>query len=297
MAVVRNPIPVNFSPDTTTRVLFQVPCIVEGIDVKQKFDAIDAAFASTDVTSRGTVSNITNNISNVSSSISASIGDLTNTIINLAATIPTPGGPTNAIQYKTGTNSISGSANFVYNPLTKNLTVGNEVVVGNNLQIATGQYNTSGNSTSLFVIGNGSGTSDRFDAFKVENHGAKKTSAVFGGGLQLPVRTLIYNSGFPYTVYTLTKSDYYLRLVNNDGAPQTMISLPAVGDVPVGTTYCIKNSYASGGQAEITFSSSQVDSLSSPLTLNINQSIMLVLIEINTSIIPNFAYWETFANT
>jgi hypothetical protein len=232
MAVVKNPIPVSFSPDTTTRVLFQVPCIVEGIDVKQKLDAIDSALASVDTTSLRTSTNISNNISSVSSSISASIGDLTNIVNDLAATIPTPGGPLNAVQYKTGAHSLGGSADFIFNPVATTLGVGLNISIGNDNQVGIGKNNTTDNSTSLFVVGNGTDTGDRYDAFKIENYGSKLSQVVHGGGIVNKVR-IVRDA----TVYLL-QSDYYIH-TSNSGVT-TAIILPLFGTVKIGTTYIIK---------------------------------------------------------
>lgn len=234
MSIVKNPIPVTFASDTTTQVLFQVPCIVEGIDVKQKLDAIDAALATVDTTSIRSSTNISNNISSVSSSISSSINDLTNTVNTLAATIPTPGGPTNAVQYKTGAHSISGSGNFVFNPAAITLGVGLNIAIGNSQQVVIGRNNTEGNTASLFVVGNGTGTDtgDRYDAFKIDKYEPKISQVIHGGGTVNKVK--IVRDG----IYYLLKSDYYIHTSNNGVI--TEIYLPPIQTVKVGTTYIIR---------------------------------------------------------
>ena len=138
----------------------------------------------------------------------------------------------NAVQYKTGTHSLGGSGNFIYDPATTTLGVGLNVVIGNNNQVAIGKNNTTANSTSLFVVGNGISAGDRYDAFKIENYGSKVSQVVHGGGIVNKINTVTD------TIHILEKDEYYIHAFSRDVV--TQIYLPPNGTVKVGTTYVIK---------------------------------------------------------
>jgi hypothetical protein len=287
------PVPVEITSDKSTLVRVDVPCIIQGVNVKSKLDALEQGIVNlngTVIDNASTAAAAAGAGTSATTALSSSVATDLDTI---RASIPAPGGSTNSVQYKASSTSFGGSADFVFNPSTVSLTLGTGVVVGNSIQVAVGKYNTSSNSNGLLIVGNGTNAGSRKDIFAANRDG----QISFGGGVQMPLKRFIYPDDIASLPYKLTKEDYYLLLINNDGSPQQMASLPTVGSVPVGTTYCVKNSYLSASDVDITFTNAYVDGNGSPLTLVPNKSNIMVLAKIDTSVFPNIAYWETFANT
>ncbi len=110
-------------------------------------------------------------------------------------------------------------------------------------QAAFGRFNKRDNTTSLFVVGNGTGDSDalRGDIFRAESTG----QLVLSGGISHKVNTKAYipppgGSFDPATdTYTLTLNDY-LVIVNVTAGGPFNINLPASATTPIGTTYTIR---------------------------------------------------------
>lgn len=222
------PVPVEITSDKSTLVRVDVPCIIQGVNVKSKLDALEQGI----INLNGTVAT---NAEDAAAAAGAGAGATTalsssvaSDLDTIRASIPTPGGSTYSVQYKASSTDFGGSSNFIFNPSTVCLTVGTGTVVGNSIQIAVGKYNTSSNSNALFVVGNGTSTGDRKDLFAANRDG----QISFGGGVVYKVTSV------EDITYTLLKSDYYIHA--NSSAIVTSIILPAYGTVEVGTTYIIK---------------------------------------------------------
>ena len=104
-------------------------------------------------------------------------------------------------------------------------------------QTAYGKYNKRENTTSLFVVGNGTGDSDalRGDIFRAESTG----QLVLSGGISHKVRTRAYTVWPIFDTYNLTLNDYLVIVNVTDGGPFS-VYLPASATTPLGTTYVIR---------------------------------------------------------
>ena len=107
------------------------------------------------------------------------------------------------------------------------------------LQTATGRFNARGNTTSLFVVGNGTGDADvsRKDLFSVDSINQEGMVKINGG--------ISYKVGYLYYVplssidYILTLNDY-LVIVNVTAGGPFSVYLPPSATTPIGTTYVIR---------------------------------------------------------
>ena len=92
------------------------------------------------------------------------------------------------------------------------------------LQTATGRFNTRGNTTSLFIVGNGTGDSDalRGDIFRAESTG----ELVMSGAIRHAIK--VVDAATTPTV-DMTRSDY-LVLVNTKISSATVV-LPEITDI------------------------------------------------------------------
>ena len=107
-------------------------------------------------------------------------------------------------------------------------------------QAAFGRFNKRNNTTSLFVVGNGTGDSDalRGDIFRAESTG----QLVLSGGISHKVNTQAYIPvGLNPVVdtYNLTLNDYLLIVNVTAGGPFN-VNLPPSATTPIGTTYTIR---------------------------------------------------------
>lgn len=249
MSIVKNPIPVSFTPDKITKVVFEVPCIVGEYDVKEKLDSIATSLANAGILNNNiintanqnaasinnisnslssSINNIVNNITNVSSSISASIDTLVNIITNLSTTIPVPAGPTNAIQYKTGTNTLGGIGEFKFNPSFQALTLGTNLSPINNFQSIVGFWNENTDISPLFIVANGTNNSNRKNIFTV----GRDNQISLNAGVRYKVRVITE------VIDYLTKNDYYIHAYSTGVI--TQIFLPVINQVRVGTVFIVK---------------------------------------------------------
>ena len=148
-------------------------------------------------------------------------------------------------------------------------------------QFACGKYNTTANTTSLFVVGNGTNTSTRSDLFKIEEDGSiviNTNNPAFGkqtyiaGGQRIAVKEVGPLTSNPVTLYYPTKNDYCIIAYSDMAVPgATFVTLPALGTLPLGTTFIIKNSWSSPENAYIGIDQSggsqQIDNSFGPLPL------------------------------
>ena len=118
---------------------------------------------------------------------------------------------------------------------------GRGTIASGSHQTVVGEYNKRLNTTSLFVVGNGTGDSDalRGDIFRAESTG----QLVLSGGISHKVNTQAYIpvSGFipAYDTYNLTLEDY-LVIVNVTAGGPFNVNLPPSATTPIGTTYIIR---------------------------------------------------------
>ncbi len=106
-------------------------------------------------------------------------------------------------------------------------------------QAAFGRFNKRNNTTSLFVVGNGTGDANvnRKDLFSVDSINQEGIVKINGG--------ISYKVGYLYYVllssidYTLTLEDYLVIVNVTDGGPFS-VYLPASATTPLGTTYVIR---------------------------------------------------------
>ncbi len=91
------------------------------------------------------------------------------------------------------------------------------------LQTATGRFNTRGNTTSLFIVGNGTGDSNalRADIFRAESTG----ELVMSGAIRHAIKVV---NGFATPTTNMTRSDY-LVLVQTSAGNATVV-LPEITD-------------------------------------------------------------------
>ena len=139
-------------------------------------------------------------------------------------------------------------------------------------QAAFGRFNKRNNTTSLFVVGNGTGDSDalRGDIFRAESTG----QLVLSGGISHKVKSIYYTPiSFPLPAndtYNLTLNDYLVIVNVTDGGPFD-INLPAAATTPIGTTYVIR----------------RLDSNGSPINVvRIKTEAAVQIIATNTSYLP-----------
>ena len=155
------------------------------------------------------------------------------------------------------------------------------------VQAATGRFNARGNTTSLFVVGNGTGDSDalRADIFRAESTGI----LVLSGGISHKVKSIYYTPISPplpaNDTYNLTLNDY-LVIVNVTAGGPFKVNLPASATTPIGTTYVIRrydggayphdkyvNVYSQNGDFIINSSGNRYNS-ATPLIISGNASIL-----------------------
>jgi len=132
------------------------------------------------------------------------------------------------------------------------------------IQTATGRFNVRNNTTSLFVVGNGTGDLDisRKDLFSVDSINQEGMVKI-KGGLAYQIKGYNYYSSPSSIQYTLTLEDYLVIVNVTDGGPFS-VYLPASATTPLGTTYVIRridagslntvNVHPNGSDAIIRFS-------------------------------------------
>jgi hypothetical protein len=153
-------------------------------------------------------------------------------------------------------------------------------------QFACGKYNTTNNTTSLFVVGNGTSTSTRSDLLKVDSDNSIRfngtahfnNTAYIAKGLNLNLKEVVP----PQTYYVVTEDDYCIIAYSDMAVPYaTFISLPNLGVLPVGRTLIIKNSWSSPQNAFLSISQSTgaqyIDATIGPVTLAPGTGYQIVL--------------------
>ena len=126
-------------------------------------------------------------------------------------------------------------------------TQGNNTIASGSYQFVAGQFNKQGNSTSLFVVGNGTGASTRSDVLRVETAGLQVTGSVIvasslGGTLTLQPASIDSNS----SIFSFLSSPGTINVgnssatINLTGDVNVSKSLVVTGDLTtLGTTTSI----------------------------------------------------------
>ena len=151
-------------------------------------------------------------------------------------------------------------------------------------QFACGKYNTTSNTTSLFVVGNGTNTSTRSDLLNVDRDNSIRFNgtAYIAKGLNLNLKEVGPTTPNPTRgPHILGVDDYCVFAYSDNGTFPTIVGIPALGTVPVGTTYIIKNSWSSGFNAQISISqyagAQYIDATTGPVILAPGTGYQIVL--------------------
>jgi hypothetical protein len=151
-------------------------------------------------------------------------------------------------------------------------------------QFACGKYNTTSNTTSLFVVGNGTNTSTRSDLLNVDSDNSIRFNgtAYIAKGLNLNLKEVGPTTPNPtHGPHYLGVNDYCVFAYSDNGTFLTDVRIPALGTVPIGTTYIIKNSWSSGFNATISISQSAgaqyIDATTGPVILAPGTGYQIVL--------------------
>jgi hypothetical protein len=146
-------------------------------------------------------------------------------------------------------------------------------------QFVCGKYNTTNNTTSLFVVGNGTNTSTRSDLLNVDSDNSIRFNgtAYIAKGLNLNQKEVgpnsVAGSGYGYGPHLLGINDYCVFIYADNTGITTIVEIQQIGTVPIGTTYIIKNctTRGGGGLADITINQSngtqRIDATTGPVAL------------------------------
>ena len=156
-------------------------------------------------------------------------------------------------------------------------------------QFVCGRYNTTSNNDSLFVVGNGTSDASRADLLKVNSD----NTVIVNGSLTVNGNLYSNYTNFkevgpltpnPSTSYEATQSDNCIITYSNgaDLFTATIVSIPPKDSLRLGTTFIIKNSYASPYNSYVsidqTTGAQTIEGNTARITLSVGSSIKILLV-------------------